>query len=236
MKIEEFKNCCSDHGLHLSDKQLEQYLQYATLLKEWNEKMNLTAITALEEVLDKHFFDSLLPSFSFNINGRLCDVGAGAGFPSIPLKIAYPNIEVVIVEPLNKRITFLKEVIKELGLEHIHCYHARAEDYAKNNRETFDVVTARAVANLTMLAELCIPLVKIDGTFLAMKGSQGEQEAIEASYATKLLGCGTPEIKKHFLQDGSSRVNLYYKKIKNTPKSYPRIFGKIKKEPLLKEK
>ncbi len=235
MKKEEFRDLCHNHGLILSDEQIEQFIIYATLLKEWNNKMNLTAITELDEVLDKHFFDSLLPSFSYKLEGKLCDVGAGAGFPSIPLKIAYPKLDVTIVEPLSKRITFLNEVIKQLGLKNIQCHHERAEDFAKKNRETFDIVTARAVANLPVLSELCIPLVKINGLFLAMKGSAGLAEAEEASYAIKILGCELIESKTRYLQDNSTRINLYYKKVKNTPKTYPRMFGKIKKNPLIKE-
>lgn len=236
MKVEEFVSLCADHGLRLSDSQIQQYLHYAELLKQWNEKMNLTAITELEEVFDKHFYDSLLPSFTTELKGQLCDVGAGAGFPSVPLKIAYPELSVTILEPLAKRITFLDEVIEQLGLQKIHCYHQRAEDYAKEHRETFDLVTARAVANLPMLAELCIPLVKKGGLFLAMKGSSGLEEDQAARYAIEMLGCVKEKEEVRHLKDGSTRINLFYRKVKNTGKSYPRPFGKIKKNPLCKEK
>lgn len=236
MKCNEFVSLCADHGLNLNEDQIQQFLQYATLLKEWNEKMNLTAITELEEIMDKHFYDSLLPSFTNTISGNLCDVGAGAGFPSVPLKIAYPDLEVVILEPLAKRITFLNTVIETLNLKKITCFHERAEDYAKVHRESFDFVTARAVANLTMLSELCIPLVKKGGLFLAMKGSNAIEEEKEAIYAIETLGCIKEKEEIRYLNDGSMRTNLFYRKVKNTGKAYPRPFGKMKKSPLIKEK
>lgn len=232
MKIEQFIQECKKQGLELSDHQVNQYLKYATLLKEWNEKMNLTAIVELEEVLDKHFYDSLLPSFSVKIEGHICDVGSGAGFPSIPLKIAYPHLEVTIVEPLGKRVRFLEEVIKQLELKGITCANERAEDYAKDHRESFDVVCARAVANLRMLAELCIPLVKEQGLFLAMKGAQGDTEHNEATKALATLGVQLEKREERSLSDGSARVNLFYRKIKKTPKLYPRSFAQIKKSTL----
>ncbi len=234
MKLEEFKISCKDQGLELNQKQIDQFIRYQELLKEWNEKMNLTGITELEEVLDKHFYDSLLPSFQVELGNSLCDVGAGAGFPSIPLKIAYPELEVTILEPLNKRVIFMNAVIEELKLEKISCFNKRAEDYAKENRESFDVVTARAVANLVMLAELCIPLVKVGGVFLAMKGSNGLEEDEEASFAIKTLGCEKEKEETRYLNDGSTRINLVYRKIKNTHHVYPRPFSKIKKSPLVK--
>jgi len=232
MKKEEFIQSCKDNGLELTEKQITQYETYAALLKEWNEKMNLTAITEFEEVLDKHFYDSLLPSFSSSIQGTLCDVGSGAGFPSIPLKIAYPNLKIVIIEPLGKRVTFLKEVVRVLGLEHVECMNERAEDVAKKQRECFDVVTARAVANLRMLSELCIPLTKKGGLFLAMKGSNGLEENREAAHALSVLGCSLEKTEERHLNDGSTRVNLFYRKTRSTPVQYPRQFAKIKKNPL----
>ena len=232
MKLEEFIQCCKENGLDLSEKQINQYKTYAELLKEWNEKMNLTAITEFEEVLDKHFYDSLLPSFSSSIQGTLCDVGSGAGFPSIPLKIAYPELNIVIIEPLGKRVTFLKEVVRVLKLENVECMNERAEDVAKTQRECYDVVTARAVANLRMLSELCIPLTKKGGLFLAMKGSNGLEEDREAAHALKVLGCTLEKYEERYLNDGSTRVNLFYRKTRSTPVQYPRQFAKIKKNPL----
>lgn len=232
MKLDEFIETCSKQGLELTENQIQQFCRYAELLKEWNEKMNLTAIVEFEEVLDKHFYDSLLPSFTTSITGHLCDVGSGAGFPSIPLKIAYPELEITILEPLKKRVTFLETVKQELNLTKVHCLDVRAEDYAMKNRETFDVVTARAVANLNMLAELCIPLVKKEGLFLAMKGANGMEEYKNALSATTKLGCELIKEETRTLNDGSSRINLFYRKVKSTPLQYPRMFAKIKKSPL----
>lgn len=232
MKLEEFIQQCQDNGLNLSSEQIQQFCKYAELLKTWNEMMNLTAIVEFEEVLDKHFYDSLLPSFTISIEGSLCDVGSGAGFPSIPLKIAYPDLHVTIIEPLNKRIKFLDEVILQLNLSNVNCLHERAEDYGVKNRECFDVVTARAVANLNVLSELCIPLVKKDGLFLAMKGANGLVENEDARKAIAILGCKLEKAGTRALNDGSTRVNLFYRKKKETPKQYPRTFAKIKKCPL----
>lgn len=232
MKLEEFIENCEKQGLHLSDHQVKQFCDYAELLKEWNEKMNLTAIVEFEEVLDKHFYDSLLPAFTNNIHGHLCDVGSGAGFPSIPLKIAYPELEITILEPLGKRVKFLEEVKKQVGLSNVNCINERAEDYANKHRESFDYVTARAVANLNILSELCIPLVKKDGYFLAMKGANGLQESEDAKRAINTLGCVLQKTETRTLNDGSNRINLLYKKVKSTPSEYPRMFAKIKKNPL----
>lgn len=232
MKISEFVEACKQIGINLSAPQLEQFRKYAELLIEWNEKMNLTAIVELEEIYEKHFFDCLLISSVTKIEGSLCDVGAGAGFPSIPLKIAFPQLKVTILEPLGKRVIFLKELCKQLGLANVECINARAEDYAMDHRETFDIVSARAVANLQILSELCIPLVKKDGYFIAMKGSLGHIEQQEAQKAIGILGAQFESEQEIVLKDQSKRLNILYKKIKNTPTLYPRPYGKIKKRPL----
>ena len=231
MKLEEFVTLCSQKGLNLTEVHIQQFKTYAELLIEWNQKMNLTAIDDFEGILEKHFYDSLLPAFEYKIQGSLCDVGSGAGFPSIPLKIAYPELVITLVEPLAKRCTFLKEVIHQLGIE-ANIYNVRAEDFAKDYRESFDYVTARGVANLRVLSELCIPLVKKDGYFLAMKGMQGLSENDEAQKALKTLGVVLEKDHKCELPDGSIRYNLLYKKVKNTDKKYPRAYAKIKKSPL----
>ena len=192
------------HGIELSDKQKQQFDVYAKMLVEWNEKMNLTASTQIDEIYEKHFLDSILPSFVFDISGSLCDVGAGAGFPSIPLKIVYPNLSVTIIETLGKRVTFLNELVKALALEDVQCLHARAEEACADFRESFDHVTARAVANLPMLSELCI----------------------------RVLGCELRNSSDVNLSNGSLRVNVEFVKVKSTPKQYPRAFAKIKKNPL----
>lgn len=232
MKIEEFIESCRQKGVECSSVQTEQFLRYAQLLKEWNEKMNLTAITELEEVLEKHFYDSLAPFFSLEMKGHLCDVGAGAGFPSLPLKIMFPQLKVTILEPLNKRVVFLNEVCRQLQLDGVDCLNVRAEDYAAAHRESFDLVTARAVANLQVLSELCLPLVKKDGLFVAMKGSAGKEEQEQADRAVKILGGRLEKTEEVRLQDGASRINLFYRKVKPTPSQYPRAYAKIKKNPL----
>lgn len=218
-------------GIAVSDWQKEQFKRYAALLVEWNEKMNLTAITDEDEIYEKHFLDSILPSFDININGTFCDVGAGAGFPSIPLKIMYPKLQVTIVETLGKRVNFLNALCKELDIE-VNCVHARAEDYAKDHRESFDFVSARAVANLPVLSELCIPLVKLHGCFIAMKGANGEEEYKLAEKGITTLGCQKVQCDHKQLSDGSKRVNFVFRKVKPTPKKYPRAFAQIKKNPL----
>lgn len=223
------------HNLVLTEIQLSQFQKYADLLREWNEKMNLTAITEMHEIYVKHFLDCILPSFSVEMKGSLCDVGAGAGFPSIPLKIAYPHLEVTIVEPLQKRCTFLKHLVKELGLENVTIENKRSEDFAKEARESFDIVSARAVANLTMLSELCVPLVKKEGIFLAMKGASGNEEMKSAQFALDVLGCKLKCVDEYEL-DGAKRINLVFDKVKKTPMKYPRMFAKIKKEPLVGNK
>jgi len=176
MNPEQFKEALENKGISLSPRQLEQFAQYFKVLVEWNEKMNLTAITELEEVYLKHFYDSLTVAFTHDFSNEavsICDVGSGAGFPSIPLKIVYPDLQVTIVDSLNKRITFLKELTTQLALEDVFLYHDRAEVFGKNKqfRESFDYVTARAVARLNVLSELCLPLAKKHGYFLAMKAS-----------------------------------------------------------------
>lgn len=228
-----FITTLQDNGVSLSEQQCMQFKEYATLLVEWNQKMNLTAITKIEEIYSKHFLDCILPSFTLTLEGHLCDVGAGAGFPSIPLKIVYPDLAVTIVEPLQKRCTFLHALVKALGLENVTIANARAEEYVKEHREAYDVVSARAVANLTMLAELCIPLVKESGIFLAMKGSGGEEELDKAKFAIQTLGCELVDTHKYALEE-AMRINFVFKKNKATPKRYPRMFAKIKKDPLVR--
>ena len=229
---DDFFHVMQEQGITLSEWQKQQFSIYKDMLVEWNQKMNLTAIVDEDEIYEKHFLDSILPSFDINIKGSFCDVGAGAGFPSIPLKIVYPELKITIVETLGKRVTFLKALCEALKLDDVACVHARAEDYAKQYRESFDFVSARAVANLPVLSELCIPLVKMNGYFIAMKGANGEEEAALAQKAITTLGC--KEVQRNFktLSDGSKRVNFVYQKVKPTPNKYPRAFAKIKKNPL----
>ncbi|MFR7591582.1 MAG: 16S rRNA (guanine(527)-N(7))-methyltransferase RsmG [Longibaculum sp.] len=234
MNQEQFIQALLEKGIQLSDKQLQQFELYFKTLVEWNEKMNLTAITNKEDVYLKHFYDSLTISFDFDLKDQsLCDIGAGAGFPSIPLKIVYPNLKITIVDSLTKRITFLNHLVKELQLDNVEAISARAEEYAINHREAFDIVTARAVARLNILDELCLPLVKLDGYFITLKGLKAKEELSEAKNGIeKLGGKVVKEVDFTLTDENDHRSNIFIHKIKNTPKTYPRPFGKIKKKPL----
>lgn len=192
MNEQTFIDTLKESGITLTDKQIKQFGTYFEMLVEWNEKINLTAVTEKEEVYLKHFFDSVTPSFyiDFNEIETICDVGAGAGFPSIPLKIVYPHLQITIVDSLNKRIKFLNELAASLDLDKVNFVHDRAETFGKSQqyRESFDLVTARAVARLSVLSELCLPLVKKGGQFVALKGSQGNEELEDAQFAISVLG------------------------------------------------
>lgn len=234
MNIEQFIEALKEKGIILTEKQLKQFDIYYHTLVEWNEKMNLTAITDKEDVYLKHFYDSLTPSFDFDFhNQSLCDIGAGAGFPSIPLKIVYPDLKITIVDSLSKRITFLNHLVKELELDNVEAIAARAEEYAINHRESFDIVTARAVARLNILDELCLPLVKVNGYFITLKGRIWQEELKEARNGIKLLGGEVKnEVDFSLASLDDQRCNIYIQKVKITPNKYPRQFGKIKKKPL----
>ena len=234
MNQEQFIQALLEKGIQLSDKQLQQFELYFKTLVEWNEKMNLTAITNKEEGYLKHFYDSLTISFDFDLKDQsLCDIGAGAGFPSIPLKIVYPNLKITIVDSLTKRITFLNHLVKELQLDNVEAISARAEEYAINHREAFDIVTARAVARLNILDELCLPLVKLEGYFITLKGLKAKEELSEAKNGIeKLGGKVVKEVDFTLTDENDHRSNIFIHKVKNTPKTYPRPFGKIKKKPL----
>jgi len=235
MNPEQFRQHLKEKGIHLNDLQMEQFETYFHRLIEYNKRTNLTSIVDKEEVYLKHFYDSLtiLTEYESKVHGSLCDVGAGAGFPSVPLKIACPELSVVIVDSLGKRIDFLNLLIEELGLNGIKAIHSRAEDFALTDRERFDYVTARAVARLNVLAELCMPLVKVGGVFIALKGATGDEEHEEAKAAIRLLG-GQLKSKHAFTlpKDGGSRFLLAYEKKQATHKKYPRNFSQIKKKPL----
>jgi 16S rRNA (guanine527-N7)-methyltransferase len=237
MNIEQFTANLQEKGIILSEKQLDQFETYFTTLVEWNEKMNLTAITEKTDVYLKHFYDSITASFYFDFTKpfHLCDVGAGAGFPSIPLKIIYPHIEVTIVDSLNKRISFLNHLANVLNLENIHFVHDRAETFGVNPayRESFDVVTARAVARMSVLSEFCIPLAKVGGHFLAMKALHAKEELDAAQKAITTLGGKLEEVHTFTLpMEDSERTILIIKKEKQTPKKYPRKPGTPGKAPI----
>jgi 16S rRNA (guanine527-N7)-methyltransferase len=237
MNISEFKQALEEKGITLSPSQLDQFETYFKLLVEWNEKVNLTAITDKEEVYLKHFYDSISPSFfiDFNQDISLCDVGAGAGFPSIPLKICFPSIKLSIVDSLNKRITFLKTLTDELGLQNVNLYHDRAETFGKSaeHREQYDYVTARAVARLSVLSELCLPLVKKGGKFIALKGAGADDEVLAGKKALTILG-GKMNQDFYFQlpKEDSKRHIILIDKVKETPKKYPRKPGTPNKQPL----
>lgn len=237
MNSEKFRAMLLEKGITLTAKQLDQFNLYFETLVEWNEKMNLTAITDEEEVYLKHFYDSITASFYFDFSKpfHLCDVGAGAGFPSIPLKIVYPHIEVTIVDSLNKRISFLNHLAKELNLENVHFIHDRAETFGVNPeyRESFDVVTARAVARMSVLSELCLPLVKTGGYFIAMKAANAKEELSVGQKAITTLGGKVEEIFTFTLPIEESERNItVIKKEKQTPKKYPRKPGTPGKMPI----
>lgn len=236
MKPEEFYVELKKFDVELTEEQKWQLHRYYELLVEWNEKMNLTGITEVNEVYLKHFYDSLLGFLMFDEVKNchtLCDVGSGAGFPALPVKIVYPHLKMDLVDSLGKRVNFLNHVISELGLENIKAYHSRAEEYASTYRESFDIVTARAVARLNILAELCVPLVKEDGYFIALKGQTGDEELEEAKGALNLLGVKIIDTKHIELPENAGmRTNIYTKKYKQTPNKYPRPYGKIKNKPL----
>lgn len=221
---------------NLTQQQEQQYRAYAHFLIEQNKVMNLTAITDLDEIYEKHFKDSLLISSLLENVHTFCDVGSGAGFPGLVLAIKHPEIEFTLVEPTMKRCNFLNQTKDLLELKNVVVINARAEDYAQDKREYFDVVSARAVANLVMLSELCLPLVKVGGQFIAMKGQKGLQELEEASYAIELLGGEVDHSMKSLLSDDSLRYNIVISKVKKTPMKYPRMFSSIKKSPLFKKK
>jgi len=217
-----------------NEKQLQQLDNYYQLLIEWNQKMNLTAITEKEEVYLKHFYDSLTLAMVIDLKEEitLCDIGSGAGFPGIVLKIFFPNIKITLLDALQKRVFFLNTVIQELNLKNIEAIHVRAEDYIKNHRESFDYVTARAVAKLNILMEYAIPALKIHGKFVAMKGIVKEE--LENS-STALHALHSKIIcQKDFLLpiENSQRNLIIIEKLDKTNPIYPRKFDKISKKPL----
>ena len=237
MNEKQFIEALAAKGIELNDTQIAQFKKYFKLLVEWNEKMNLTAITDFEGVYLKHFYDSISPSFYFDFTKvtTVCDVGAGAGFPSLPIKICFPHLEVTIVDSLNKRITFLNHLAGELGLKNVSFVHARAEEFGQNAkyREKFDVVTARAVARLSVLSELCVPLAKEGGYFVALKAAAGAEEMKDAAKAIPTLGAKLKEeFTFHLPVEESERALYVFDKVKTTPKKYPRKPGVPNKTPI----
>ena len=233
-----FENKLNELGITLTDKQKQQFDKFYELLVEWNKVMNLTGITEYEEVNEKHFVDSLSIVKAIDIEKvkTVIDIGTGAGFPGIPLKIAFPHLKVVLLDSLNKRINFLNVVIAELGLTDIKTIHGRAEDYAKQTeyREKFDLCVSRAVANLSTLSEYCLPYVNIGGMFISYKSGEIDEEMEKSKKAVQILS-GNLENTVKFQLPGTEigRSFVKIKKIKNTAKKYPRKAGLPAKEPII---
>jgi 16S rRNA methyltransferase gidB len=237
MTPQEFYQLLSQQGIELTDRQKNQFERYFELLVEWNEKINLTAITEKNEVYLKHFYDSIAPVLQGLIDNqelKLLDIGAGAGFPSLPMKIIYPQLDVTIIDSLNKRINFLKLLAEKLGLDKVHFYHGRAEDFAqaKAFRAQFDLVTARAVARMQVLSELTIPYLKVGGKLLALKASNAPEELEEAKNALNLLFSKVQDNLSYALPNGDPRFITVVEKKKETPNKYPRKAGMPNKRPL----
>ena len=223
------------NGMELSDKQIAQFNLYYELLTAKNKVMNLTAITEYNDVVKKHFIDSMMISRVLNMKkiNSLCDVGTGAGFPGIPLKIVYPHLHLTLVDSVGKRVNFLSEVVEQIGLEDVEAIHSRTEDLAHNSkyREKYDLVTARAVASMNVLSEYCIPYAKIGGYFAAYKSGNIEEEIENAKNAVKTLG-GKIEKKDMFELYEMGRSIVLIRKVNSTPKIYPRKAGTPSKNPL----
>lgn len=231
------KDGCQELGFHIDDNQVQQLLTYKDILLEWNEKMNLTAITEEEEVMVKHFLDSLscIQSQYLKEEGTMIDVGTGAGFPGIPLKVYFPKLKLTLLDSLNKRVEFLKEVSQELGLEDVNFVHGRAEECGQEetHREQYDYAVARAVASLNVLVEYCLPFVKVGGYFICQKGPQLKEEIQNSQNAITVLGGKVVEQKEITLPFSDiTHSLLVIEKIKQTPTKYPRKPGTPSKKPI----
>ena len=226
---------CKSIGVELDDTALERFETYYKMLIDYNQRMNLTAITEEKDVIVKHFCDSLflLTKYDLKNGAKVIDVGTGAGFPGIPLLIARPDVKLTLLDGLNKRLVFLQDVLDELGLQ-AEIVHSRAEDGGndKKYREKFDVATSRAVARLNVLCEYCLPYVRKDGVFLAMKGPAAAEELSEAQNALKILGGKVIKNEEYTLSDKSTRSIIVTQKVAHTHPAYPRHNSKIKKQPL----
>jgi len=238
MAPENFTRLLTAIGIDLTVVQQQRFERYAAVLADWNQRMNLTAIDDVDGIYAKHFYDCVLAYRLANIYGpaTLCDVGSGAGFPGIPLKIMDPSLKITLLEPTGKKCRFLQEVITQLELNDITVVNQRAEDYARANRETFDFVTARAVAPLNILLELCAPLVQVKGHFIALEGPSVAGELQEAQAAFKPLGLAVHKAYDARLDDGSQRLIIDFDKIGPGDPRYPRPYAQMKKKPIYKRK
>ena len=236
-KTDRFLKSLEKLNIHLNEKQVYQFMKYYEMLIDTNKVMNLTAITDFDEVIDKHFVDSLalIQAIDLNKELKVIDIGTGAGFPGIPLKIAFPELDILLLDSLNKRIHFLDQVISELGLENIQTIHGRAEDFGRNPlyREKFDLCVSRAVANLSTLSEYCVPFVKVDGYFISYKSGKVQEELDASRHAVDILGGKVEKCLNYALADTDMERSLVViHKLKPTKKAYPRKAGKPSKEPL----
>lgn len=233
--VEYFLDELGKLNISLSEMQINQFIRFYKMLIEKNKVMNLTAITEFDEVIDKHFLDSLnlFRLIDLNSEKRILDLGTGAGFPGIPLKIAFPKIKITLVDSLNKRVMFLNDVVNQLGLEDVECVHARAEDLAKKKeyREEYDICVSRAVANLSTLSEYCIPFVKVGGNFISYKSGDCDEEINSSKAAIKKLGARISKVENFEIKD-MGRSFVVIDKISSTPSKYPRKAGLPSKEPL----
>lgn len=233
--FEKMQEKSKELGVRFLVEQTEQFFEYMNLLIEWNEKMNLTAITEPEEIILKHFIDSITILKEIEDGSKVVDVGTGAGFPGIPLSIMNPTLKITLVDSLNKRLIFLEEVVNKLNLKNIEIVHARAEEFGQNKkyRENFDISTSRAVANLSTLSEYLIPLVKVGGKVISMKASEAQDEINEAKKAIEVLGGKIEKIDEFNLpQSDIGRTVILIRKEKQTPNKYPRKAGTPSKEPI----
>lgn len=231
MNKNEFINELSKRNIELSNEQLDNFDIYAKYLKQYNQKINLTAIDEYEEVFEKHFYDCLL-LVDHKLEGSLVDVGSGAGFPGVVLKIVFPELRVILLEPIKKRCVFLESLIEKLNLKNIEVINERAEDYSLKNREKYDYVTARAVSNLNSLIEVSGAMVKVGGYFIALRGKDGLEELQNAKKAIETMGFEQNRVLEDKLLDDSRRIIGYLKKIKNTSIKYPRKYSIIKQHTL----
>lgn len=233
MNKEEFIKALNELGIVVNGKILNDLETYYNMLINYNSHTNLTRIIDKEEVYLKHFYDSLTLLKEVKLsNQSLLDVGTGAGFPGLVLKIVFPNLKVTLVDSLNKRIIFLNQIIEELGLDNIKAVHERAEDYIKNNRELFDIVTSRAVANLSLLSELCLPFVRVGGYFIAMKAEAKEEIKLASNAIKTLGGVIRRTVQFKLYNDECDRTLILIEKVCNTNVKYPRKYSEIKKKPL----
>lgn len=232
--MKNLKDLFKKYNVNLNDFQIVQFEEYFSMLIEANKVMNLTAIIEEDDVAVKHFLDSALPEKFFPQNATVIDIGSGAGFPALPLKIVRPDLKITMVDSLNKRIGFLNDVIEKLNIEGANAVHSRAEDFAKNNREKFDVAVARAVAPLNTLVEYLLPFVKVSGVCIIYKSSKLAEELTNSQKAIEILGAKVERIEKYYIAEKElEREILILKKIKNTPQKYPRDKNKPKLNPIV---